>query len=78
MFLGFKRGVKYYKLWDFKDQKIVLSKDVTFDASSILKIPSSHQMENGQTKKILQRMESDAFLSSLYRFVSFRVPSVVT
>jgi len=30
VFLGFKRGVKGYKLWDFKDQKIILSKDVTF------------------------------------------------
>jgi len=29
VFLGFKRGVKGYKLWDSKDKKIVVSKNVT-------------------------------------------------
>jgi len=41
MFLGFKRGVKGYKLWDFEDRRIVLSKDVTFDESSMMESPSS-------------------------------------
>jgi len=39
--LGFKRGVKEYKLWDSEDRRIVLSRDVTFDESSIVKTPSS-------------------------------------
>ena len=35
--LGFKRGVKEYKLWDSEDRRIVLSRDVTFDESSMVK-----------------------------------------
>jgi len=46
-FLGFKREVKGYKLWNFKDQKIDLSIDVTFDESSTVKTSSSQQVESG-------------------------------
>jgi len=38
VFLGFKRGVKGYKLWDSEDQKIALRRDVIFDESSIERI----------------------------------------
>ena len=31
IFLGFKKGVKWYKLWDLMAQKVVISKDVVFD-----------------------------------------------
>jgi len=31
VFVGFKRGIKGYKIWDPKDRKFVLSRDVTFD-----------------------------------------------
>jgi len=37
VFLGFKRGEKECKLWDFEDKKIVLSRDVTFDEASMMK-----------------------------------------
>jgi len=37
VFVGFKRGVKGYKIWDPKDKKFILSRDVTFDEASILK-----------------------------------------
>ena len=52
VFLGFKRGVKGYKLSDSEDWKIVLSRDVTFDESSILKTSNSQQVKSGQTKGI--------------------------
>ena len=45
VFLGSKRGGNDYKLWDSEDRKIVLSRDVTFDESSMLKTPSFQQVE---------------------------------
>ena len=35
--VGFKKGVKGYKLWDPKDRKFILSRDVTFDETSMVK-----------------------------------------
>ena len=66
------------KLWDSEDRKIVLSRDVTFDESSIVKTSSSQQVESGQTKGISQRVKRDASSPSPDSFVSFRVLSVVT
>jgi len=37
VFVGFKKSVKSYKIWDLKDKKIILSRDVTFDETSIVK-----------------------------------------
>ena len=37
VFVGFKRGINSYKIWDPKDRKFVLSIDVTFDKASMLK-----------------------------------------
>ena len=36
VFLGFKVGVKGYKLWDSENRKIVLSRDATFDEFSMV------------------------------------------
>ena len=72
------RGVKGYKLWDFKDRKIVLRRIVTFDESSIMKTSNSQQVESGQTKGISQRVESDASSPSSDSIVSFGVPTIVT
>ena len=38
IFLGFKKGVKGYKLWDPMAQKVVISKDVVFDENSKIKV----------------------------------------
>jgi len=46
VFLGFKKGVKGYKLWDSEDRKIILSIDVTFVESSMFKTSSSQQVES--------------------------------
>uniref|UniRef100_A0A2N9F9A0 CCHC-type domain-containing protein n=1 Tax=Fagus sylvatica TaxID=28930 RepID=A0A2N9F9A0_FAGSY len=37
IFLGFKKGVKGYKLWDPVAQKVVISRDVVFDKKSMTK-----------------------------------------
>jgi len=31
MFEGFKKGVKGYKIWDPKNKKIILRRDISFD-----------------------------------------------
>ena len=35
--VGFKKNVKGYKIWDLKDKKFILSRDVTFDEASMVK-----------------------------------------
>ena len=37
IFLGFKKGVKGYKLWDPVAQKVVISRDAVFDEKSMTK-----------------------------------------
>ncbi|KAH9650701.1 retrovirus-related pol polyprotein from transposon TNT 1-94-like protein [Citrus sinensis] len=59
IFVGFKGGVKGFKLWDLEDKKFVCSRDVTFDEASMIKASSSQQVEN-KTTEVLQRMEFNA------------------
>ncbi|KAH9685902.1 retrovirus-related pol polyprotein from transposon TNT 1-94-like protein [Citrus sinensis] len=59
IFVGFKGGVKGFKLWDLEDKKFVCSRDVTFDEASMMKASSSQQVED-KTKEALQRVEFDA------------------
>ncbi|KAH9726277.1 Integrase catalytic domain-containing protein [Citrus sinensis] len=59
IFVGFKGGVKGFKIWDLEDKKFVCSRDVTFDEASMMKASSSQQVEN-KTKKVLHRVEFDA------------------
>ena len=54
VFVGFKKGVKSYKIWDSKDKKFILRKDVTFDETSMMKLTNSQQVESEKTKKISQ------------------------
>ncbi|KAH9733955.1 Integrase catalytic domain-containing protein [Citrus sinensis] len=61
IFVGFKDGVKGFKLWDLEDKKFVCSRDVTFDEASMMKASSSQQVEN-KTKEVLQWVEFDATL----------------
>ena len=60
VFLGVKRNMKGYRLWDPENKKIVLSRHVTFDETSVLKSTVSHQVERTETKKVSQRVEVDA------------------
>ena len=60
MFLGIKRNMKGYKLWDPKNKKIVLSKHVTFDETSLLKSTISQQVERLKTKDVSQWVKVNA------------------
>ena len=53
IFLGVKRNMKGYKLWDPENKKIVLSKHVTFDETSLLKSIVPHRVERTKTKDVL-------------------------
>ena len=64
VFLGVKRNMKGYRLWEPKNKKIVLSQHVTFDETSVLKSTVSQQVERTKTKEVSQRVEVDATLSS--------------
>ena len=41
LFLGVKRNLKGYRLWDSENKKIMLSMYVTFDESLFLKLTAS-------------------------------------
>ncbi|KAH9716239.1 Integrase catalytic domain-containing protein [Citrus sinensis] len=51
IFVGFKGGVKGFKLWDLEDKKFVCSRDVTFDEASLMKASSSQQVQNKTTEQ---------------------------
>ena len=38
IFLGYKSGVKGYKLWCSKTKKLVISRDVIFDETSMIQV----------------------------------------
>jgi len=51
VFLGAKRNMKGYRLWDPENKKIVLSRHVTFDETLVLKSTVSQQMKRTKTKE---------------------------
>ena len=51
-FLGVKRNMKCYRLWDPENKKIVMSQHVTFDKTSVLKSTVSQQVERMETKEV--------------------------
>jgi len=78
VFVGFKRGIKGYKIWDPKDKKFVLSRDVTFDKASMLKPTISQQVEIEKTKGISQQVNSDVTSPSLEMSVFLEIIPMVT
>jgi len=60
VFLGAKRSMKGYKLWDLENKKIVLSKNVTFNDTSLLKSTISQQVECLKTKDVSQWVKVNA------------------
>ena len=56
--MGVKRNS--YRLWDPKDKKIVMSRNVTFGKTSVMKSTVSQQVERTETKEVSQRVEVDA------------------
>ena len=78
VFVGFKRGIKGYKIWNLMDKKFVFSRDVTFDETSMLKSTISQQMEIEKIKEVSQQVESDATSPSLERSVYLEIIPTVT
>jgi len=78
VFLGVKRNMKGYRLWDPKNKKIVLSQNVTFDETSVLKSTVSQQVERTETKKVSQRVKVDATPPSPVGSVSVKTSPDVT
>ncbi|TXG64884.1 hypothetical protein EZV62_011878 [Acer yangbiense] len=55
IFVGFSEGVEGFRLWNSESKKIILSRDVTFDESAMLKqIPRGTENENPNS---LQQVE---------------------
>ena len=73
VFLTVKRNMKDYKLWDPENKKIVLSKYVTYDETSLLMSTVSQQVERTKIKDVSQRVEIDATLPSPVGSVSVRI-----
>ena len=54
VFVGFKKSVNGYKIVDPKDRKFILSRDVMFDETSIMKPANSQQVKSKMIDRILQ------------------------
>jgi len=50
VFLGYKKDLKDYKVWDLENKKVVSSRHVTLDEASIVKPTVSQQVEMMKTK----------------------------
>ena len=46
MFMDFKKGMIGYKIWDTKDKKVILRRDVIFNEASMVKPTDSLQVES--------------------------------
>ena len=78
VFLGIKRNMKCYKLWDHENRKIMLSQHVIFDETSLLKYTISQQVERLKTKDVSQRVEVDGTPPTPVGSVSVRTSPDVT
>jgi len=56
VFVDFKKNVRGYKIWDPKNKKIILSKNITFDEASMVKSTDSQQVESEKINKISQQV----------------------
>ena len=70
IFLGFKKGVKCYKLWDPMAQNVVISRDVVFDKKSMIKAfrkkeESQEKGNSSDNNKLVVQVELDEVESQL-------------
>ena len=82
VFLGYKKDLKGYKLWNPKNKKFVLGRHVTLNKASVVKPTVSWQVKLGKTKLgVSQLEESDASShspGSSVCSVSVRISPIVT
>ncbi|KAH9696084.1 hypothetical protein KPL71_023037 [Citrus sinensis] len=65
IFLGFKGGVKGFKLWDLEDKMFVCSRDVTFDEASMMKTSISSTSKKSSTMEVTLRVEEEVVSSNV-------------
>ena len=55
VFLGYKNGVKGYKLWCLETRKIIVSRDVIFYETAMLRdLPTNDSCDTSQKKSGMQ------------------------
>ena len=55
VFLGYKNGVKGYKLWCLETRKIIVSRDVIFYETAMLQdLPANDSCDTSQKKSRMQ------------------------
>uniref|UniRef100_A0A2N9GSE2 CCHC-type domain-containing protein n=1 Tax=Fagus sylvatica TaxID=28930 RepID=A0A2N9GSE2_FAGSY len=65
IFLGFKKGVKGYKLWDPVAQKVVISRDVVFDEKSMTKAYKEEKSQAAESSNNIGRSTVQVELDEL-------------
>jgi hypothetical protein len=65
IFLGFKKGVKGYKLWDPVAQKVVISRDVVFDEKSMTKAFKGEKSQAAESSNNIGRSTVQVELDEL-------------
>uniref|UniRef100_A0A2N9GEX0 Integrase catalytic domain-containing protein n=1 Tax=Fagus sylvatica TaxID=28930 RepID=A0A2N9GEX0_FAGSY len=65
IFLGFKKGVKGYKLWDPIAQKVVISRDVVFDEKSMTKAFKEEKSQAAESSNNIGRSTVQVELDEL-------------
>uniref|UniRef100_A0A2N9GJC7 Integrase catalytic domain-containing protein n=1 Tax=Fagus sylvatica TaxID=28930 RepID=A0A2N9GJC7_FAGSY len=65
IFLGFKKGVKGYKLWDLVAQKVVISRDVVFDEKSMTKAFKEEKSQAAESSNNIGRSTVQVELDEL-------------
>jgi len=70
--------MKGYKLWDTKNKKIVLSKYISFNETSLLNSAISQQVERLKTKDVSQQVGVNATPPSLVGSISVGIYQKVT
>ena len=79
VFLGYKKDLKGYKLWDLRNKEFVSSRRITLDEASMGKPTISQQVETMKTKsEVSQWVEVDATPHCPVSSVSSGISSVVT
>ena len=48
IFLGYLRGVKGYRMWDYLEKKVFISRNMTFDEMSILRRSGGMEEQEGE------------------------------
>ncbi|KAG8487019.1 hypothetical protein CXB51_020709 [Gossypium anomalum] len=75
VFLGYKAGVKRYKLWCLENRKVVISRDVVFDEIAMLPNLSLKDSSNKENQKQVERQISTELTPQAITKIENRVAS---